>query len=200
MRMHVTFCEQQPAYLPVCLCDVTEDLGAALTDATVVADYDLLVHKPSINGTELQGEMTATVTPEGTVSAPVFEGTPARITVRGAPVGMVSVPEIEVELDTKPVQGIDSVGTLPSCSLPELEFSVEGEALRIGWSAGSFAPGTLPTKAAAVAAATGVRATASQPVFTGIMSTASGNYTPEGTVSAPVFTGNETQIEVTPDE
>lgn len=84
------------------------------------------------------------------------------------PAGTVSAPTISVECNQTTLKPFGSAGTLPSCTLPELTATVSGETLTLGWSAGSFSAGTLPTAGAGVAVATGIKsATASAPTFAG---------------------------------
>ena len=77
------------------------------------------------------------------------------------PAGSVSAPTISVTPTTADIDGIDSVGTLPT-----LTMTVSNENLTIGFSQGS-----LPTKATTVAAMTGASATATAPSFTGTAGT-----------------------------
>lgn len=91
------------------------------------------------------------------------------------PQGSVSKPDIDVTPTTSNIEGIDSVGTLPSATMPT--FTYANENLTI--TAGSFNAGSLPTKATAVAAVTGVTAELHEaPTFNGTEGTV--------TVSAPV--------------
>lgn len=120
----------------------------------------------------------------------------------------MSPPDLTVELNTTSVTPIDSVGTLPSCTLPTLSATVSNENLTLTWGAGSFSAGTLPTKGNAVTVATGVKsATASAPTFTGDgvcvvgefqgeTETINSSYTPSGTVSQPTFTGSAGTVTV----
>ena len=62
------------------------------------------------------------------------------------PAGNVS---IEVLPSTTNVYSITDVGTLPSCTLPELTTTVSNEVLTIGFSRGTFNAGTLPVKSTA---------------------------------------------------
>lgn len=73
------------------------------------------------------------------------------------PVGTVSQPTATVTPTTESVEGIDSVGTLPS-------MTVDNEVL-------TFNSGTLPTKAQAVTVMTGATVTVSQPTFSGTAGT-----------------------------
>lgn len=88
------------------------------------------------------------------------------------PAGTVSVPTVNVSVNTTNVKPFGSAGTLPSCTLPSLSATVSGETLTLGWSAGSFSAGTLPSAGADAAVATGIKsASASQPTFTGTAGT-----------------------------
>lgn len=114
---------------------------------------------------------TATYTPEGTVAAPTIS-----LKTAGA---------------TKSVTGINSVGTLPSCTLPT--FTYASETLTI--TAGSYTNGTLPTKATAVTVKTGDGTyEASAPAFTG-----TGARLVTGNISVPTsatFNGKDATITV----
>lgn len=154
---------------------------------------------------------TGNYTPEGTISQPTFTGTAVSYT----PEGSVSKPAITVTTTTGSVTGMSSVGTLPSCTLPSLSCSVANEVLTLGWAAGSFSAGSLPSKATAVTFVTGATAalnaaptftgtaknvtakgTVSAPTFTGTgtVLSASANYTPKGSNNAPKFTGTQASI------
>ena len=110
-------------------------------------------------------------TPAGTIT---FTNTNKTATVSKAssgtatytPAGSVSAPTISLKTAgaTASVTGIDTVGSLPSCTLPT--FSYSSETLTI--TAGSYTDGTLPTKATAVTVKTGDGAyEATAPTFTG---------------------------------
>ena len=159
------------------------------------------------------------ITPAGTVSAPAFTGAEGDVTVTGdvtgasaaitvgtgtanyTPAGSVSAPTIKVTPTTTAITGIDSVGTQASCTMPTLSTTVgDDETLILSWTDGSFTANELPTKAAAVDAVTAVAASADAPTFTGTgvdletsvsggSITATGKFTPAGTVAAPTFTG-----------
>ena len=84
------------------------------------------------------------------------------------PAGTVSAPTVTVSVNTASVKPFGSAGTLPSCTLPEMTATVSGETLTLGWTAGSFSAGTLPSAGTDVTVATGIKsATASAPAFTG---------------------------------
>lgn len=136
-------------------------------------------------------------TPAGTVSQPTFTGTAATITVDTTPSGTVSAPTITVTPATATVNSITEVGTLPDCTLPVFSATVANETLTLGWTAGTFSAGTLPTKGANQTVVTGIQsAEASQPTFTGTSSEGTATYTPTGTVSQPSFTGTAGTVEV----
>lgn len=135
------------------------------------------VSQPTFTGAPASFSMSGT--PAGTVSQPTFTGTPASFSMSGTPTGSVSAPAITVTPTTTSVDTLSAVGTLPS-----LTFTVTGEDLAIGWSAG-----TLPTQGSATVM-TGASATASAPTFTGDGMDFDVEYTPEGTVSQPTFTGS----------
>lgn len=131
-----------------------------------------------------QGE-TATYVPNGAVSAPTFTGKPGAINASYTPKGNVSAPGVTVTPNTTTVNSITGVGSLPNFSA-----NVSNETLVFGWNAGS-----LPTSVNNVTVVTGIKsATATAPTFTGAAGTATGSYTPNGTVSAPSFTGTGTMF------
>lgn len=87
------------------------------------------------------------------------------------PAGTVSAPTISVSVNTASVKPFGSAGTLPSCTLPQMTATVSGETLTLGWTAGSFSAGTLPSAGADVSVATGIKsASATAPTFTGTAS------------------------------
>lgn len=141
------------------------------------SDLGDLAYKDSASGS---------FTPSGSVSQPSFSGTQATIAMSGTPAGSVAAPEITVTPSTTTVNSITNVGTLPS-----LTFTVTGENLAIGWSAG-----TLPTKGSDTTVMTGASASASAPAFTGSTLSLSATYTPAGSVSKPSFSGSAGTVEV----
>lgn len=174
----------------------------ASTTSTGKFTPDGTVSKPSFTGT--QGSVSVTGTPNGSVAMSTGSGT-----TNYTPSGTVSTPTITVTPNTTTVNSITNVGTLPTCTLPELETSVANEILTLSWTAGSFDQGTLPTKGGNVTVATGIKsATSTQPTFsgtgvelkatfTGSSTTSTGNFTPQGSVSQPIFTGTEGNVSVT---
>lgn len=191
------------------------------TKATLESSYT-----PAGTVTISTGTGTANYTPAGTVAAPTFTGTEGNVSVSGTPTGTVSIskgtgtanytpegtvsaPTVTVTPNTSSVTPMSGVGTLPTCTLPQLTMTVANENLTIGWAEGSFSQGTLPTKGTAVTVVTGIKsATASAPTFTGTGAqlkatfsgsafTSSGKFTPSGTVSAPKFTGTGVQLKGT---
>lgn len=80
------------------------------------------------------------------------------------PAGSVSAPA--VTLSKTNIQTINSVGTLPSCTLPNFTTTVTNENLTLAWTGGNFNAGTLPTKNNQISVATDVD-TVSAPEFTG---------------------------------
>lgn len=88
------------------------------------------------------------------------------------PSGAVSTPTITIVPEVESIQPIDSVGTAPSCTLPDLSMTVANENLSFGWSAGSFDAGSVPTFGTSFNVMTGIdSATSSQPTFTGSAAT-----------------------------
>lgn len=179
----------------------------------------------SLKALAFKDSATASYKPDGTVSQPSFTGKAATLAVKTkavgtvaiskgtgtanyTPQGTVSAPAVSVAVNTASVKPFGSAGTLPSCTLPTLEFTVTGKTLKIDWSAGSFDKGTLPTAGEAVNVAVGIKsATASAPTFTGkgaelkaeftgTEQTTNVSYTPEGEVSQPTFNGTSATITV----
>lgn len=88
------------------------------------------------------------------------------------PQGTVAAPTLTVTTTNTTVNSITDVGTLPTCTLPELTTSVVNENLTLSWAAGSFSAGTLPTKGSNTTVATGIdTATATAPTFIGTQAT-----------------------------
>lgn len=140
------------------------------------------VSQPTFTGT--QQTITVDTTPAGTVSQPTFTGTQGNISASYTPVGTVSKPNVDVTPTTTTVNSITAVGTLP-----ELTMTVANENLTFGWNAG-----TLPTKSADQTVMTGASAELNAaPTFTGTAGTATGTFTPAGTVSQPTFTGTSSE-------
>lgn len=158
-------------------------------------------------------------TPGGSVSQPTFTGdnqnVSAGFTPEGTvdidsftPTGTVSKPETTVVLNTTTVNSITDVGSLPSCTLPAFTATVSSGTLTLGWTAGSFSAGDLPTKGSNQTVAISVKsASTTQPTFTGdavsatasftgTPGTASGTFKATGTVSKPTFTGTEGTVTV----
>ena len=160
------------------------------------------VSKPTFTGTQKQ--VSCSYTPAGSVTVGVGAGA-----ANYTPSGSVSKPGITVTPQTDDVYSIEGVGTLPACTLPQFTATVQNETLTLGWTAGSFSQGTLPTRSAkktlmksATAAlnanptftGAGVELTGS---FSGTPGTATGNFKPEGSVSQPSFTGTQDSINIT---
>ena len=88
------------------------------------------------------------------------------------PQGTVAAPTLTVTTTNTTVNSITDVGTLPTCTLPELTTSVVNENLTLSWTDGTFTAGTLPTKGSDTTVATGIdTATATAPTFTGTQAT-----------------------------
>lgn len=88
------------------------------------------------------------------------------------PAGTVSAPTVSVSVNTTSIKPFGSAGILPSCTLPEMTATVSGETLTLGWTAGSFSAGTLPSAGTAITVATDIKsASASAPTFTGTSGT-----------------------------
>lgn len=165
------------------------------------------VAAPTFTGTE--GNVSVKGTPTGAIS--VGTGT-----TNYTPGGTVGTPTITVtpSTTTKYVAssatggGSVSAGTAASCTLPSLSTSVENETLTLSWSAGSFSANTptsvtLPSFASQTIATGISSATSTQPTwtgtavelkFTGSETTSTGKFTPEGSNSAPAFTGTQKKL------
>ena len=165
------------------------------------------VSQPTFSGTETT--ISSTYTPAGSVTKPTFSGTEATITSSFTPAGSVSLTAPSVTLSTTSGKFITDAGTLPSATMPVLTTSVANETLTIGWIAGTFDAGALPTMSSSTTVATGVdtvtAGTASftgtganlTASFTGTAGNATATYTPAGSVSKPTFSGTEATISAT---
>lgn len=213
--------------VPTKVSDLTNDSGFITggtvsqptftgTQATINSSFT-----PAGNVTITSGSGTANYTPAGTVSQPTFTGTEGNVSVSGTPAGSVTIgtgngtanytpagsisvtPTVTVNTTT--VNSITNVGTLPSCTMPNLTTSYSDGTLTLTWTAGSFDAGTLPTKGANTTVATGIKSATASGSFTGtgvqLTGTFSGNsltstgtFTPAGTVSQPTFTGTGTKL------
>lgn len=149
----------------------------------------------SLKSLAFKDSASGSVTPSGSVSQPTFTGSSLTATGNYTPEGSVSVSPT-VTLNTTTVNSITAVGTLPSCTLPSLSTSVASETLTIGWTAGSFSAGTLPTKGSNTTVATSVNSATATGTFTGTQKAVSVSGTPSGTVSKPSFTGTATTVTV----
>lgn len=200
------------------------------------------VSQPAFTGSSSDVNVTVAAnasgnyTPAGTVSQPTFTGSPMSASGTFTPSGNVSLtktnktatvskaasgtatytPEGSVSVTVTPstasVTPIATVGTLPSCTLPSLSATVANENLTLGWTAGSFNAGSLPTKGTDVTVATGIQSatgsftgtgarlvtgnisTADSATFTGTEASVGVTGTPEGTVSQPTFSGTKVKI------
>ena len=180
------------------------------------------VSQPTFTGTA--ATISSTYTPVGSVSQHTFTGTQATIsttytpkgdvgisvastgTANYTPAGNVSLTAPTVTLSTTTGKFITGAGTLPSATMPVLTTSVANETLTIGWTAGTWSAGALPTMSSDTTVATGVSnvsaGTASftgtgvrlNGAFSGTQETISSTYTPAGSVSQPTFSGTEATI------
>lgn len=160
------------------------------------------VTQPTFNGTE--GNISAAFTPAGTVTINTGTGT-----ANYTPAGNVTVNAPTVTLSTSSITPMATVGSLPSATMPVLTTTVQNEVLTIGWTAGSFDAGALPTKGTAVTVATGVSSVSAGSAsfsgtgvqltasFSGTAGNATGKFTPAGTVTQPTFNGTAATINVT---
>lgn len=147
-------------------------------------------------GTISKGTGSANYTPSGNVSAPTITVTPNEVEkyVAGSATGGGSV----------------TPGAAAACTLPVLQTSVADETLKLSWTPGSFTANTptqvtLPSFAKQKMVSGIASATATKPTFTGDGAelkftgsemTATGEYTPAGSVSQPSFNGTQATITV----
>ncbi len=141
-----------------------KDTATGSTTVAVPKTYTTTV-TPVAKNVSVSGTTTGSITP---TKSTVTVSNASSGTATYTPAGTVSTPTITVTPNTTTVNSITAVGTLPSCTLPVFSTSVSGETLTLGWSAGSFSAGTLPTKGSNTTVATGIKsATSTQPSFTG---------------------------------
>lgn len=150
--------------------------------------------KPIFTGTK--ATINVSGTPSGTVSQPTFTGDKASIQVTGTPSGKVSVTQTNVTLNQ-----VSNVG-----STPTMRTYIENGTLKFSFNPGStptLSDVTIATKVSEVTFTGDVltskgsitpSGTVSQPTFTGKQLTSSGDYTPAGDVSTPAFTGETETI------
>ena len=168
----------------------------------------------SLKALAFKDSVSASYTPAGSVSQPVFmgdmetitsfftpEGTVAISKGTGAanytPEGTVSAPDIAVAIGARTIRAIsDGDG---GERLPSFTATVTDETLSLNFDAGKLYDTEV------VDVVTDVTADASQPKFTGTgvelkaafsgsVGTATASYTPTGTVSKPTFTGSAATI------
>lgn len=100
-----------------------------------------------------------------------------------------------VALNTESINAVENVGTLPSWSA-----SVNGDTLSFSWNTGSLPTTSAKTVATSVKSVTQPTITCGQLQAivpnTTVSVTSTGSYTPEGTNSAPIFTGTPQTITV----
>ena len=186
-----------------------DNASAAYTPAGTIA-------QPTFTGTKTTLEVKTTAKGNVTIASRLYD--PDLDETLGSlnglpdgyykPEGTISAPTVTVTANTASVKPFGSAGTLPSCTLPSMSATVANETLTLGWTAGSFSAGTLPTAGTAVTVATGIKsATVSTPTFngtaavletkfTGEEQTTNVDYTPAGIVSKPTFTGMKATITV----
>ena len=188
------------------------------SQATITAAYT-----PSGTIAMGTGTGTANYTPAGNVTQPTFSGTEATITAAFTPAGTitmgtetgtanytpsgsVTLTAPTVVLSTSNIRPVSSVGALPSAVMPVLTTTVENETLTLGWTAGTWDAGALPTLAASIPVATGVSSVTAgtgtfngngvrlKGTFAGTSGNATATYTPAGTVTKPTFSGTGVQL------
>lgn len=118
----------------------------------------------------------------GSISAPTFYGTQGTVSVSGTPLGSNSDSAVTIEFTTTTVSTLADVGSLPS-----LAYSTVSEEI-------THSEGTLPTPGEQEVVIGYNSATAAAQTFTGSLTTFTGQFTPTGTISAPVFTGDNINI------
>ena len=165
--------------------ETTEEIEGRLGELTktveeiqsVIDTLGTLAFKDSASGS---------YTPAGSVSKPTFTGTAATIKPKVTAAGTVSKPGITVTPTKETIYSITGVGSAPS-----LQTVVEGEDLRLVWSAGS-----TPTRSSKSVMTDAAAELDAAPTFTGTEVEGSASYTPAGSVSKPTFTGTQATITV----
>lgn len=124
-------------------------------------------------------------TPKGEISTPTFNGVAATINSSFTPKGTIEEVVKQVNCETNSVNDVVSVGTLPQWNT---QYDEKTATLSFSWLAGS-----LPT-VQQKSFVSNINTTIKAPTFTGVEDIAVGGYTPTGTISEPIFTGNETSL------
>lgn len=133
-----------------------------------------------------QGSITINdYTPSGSVSAPIFSGKQATISSTYTPAGTISSVVQNVETSSGSIKSVADVGKLPSW---ECQYDSSTATLSFSWMAGALPTTKDETVLSAATITTGA------PTFTGTKGTGTASYTPSGTISAPLFTGDTADL------
>lgn len=183
-----------------------------------------LAYKNEVEGTFTPIGTISSQSFEGAATNINVSGIPSGAIVTGSgevnytPEGVISTPQISITLATTEKYVTDSSngggsvveGQAAECTLPTLNMNVEDEMLSFSWNDGAFTPNTptsviLPTFTLQQIATAVLNASSTQPIFSGsgvelsfvgTRMQSTGEYTPEGTVSAPSFIGTQSTITV----
>lgn len=195
--------------------------------ASYTPQGSVLISENSFNGN--RAKIESDYTPSGTISQPIFTGTPATITVTGTieastattsylPSGTVSTPiftgtEAILEVSGKrtgtptyiPEGTVSEITASPSIVVSSIKgIYEEGQSSKFSMEVNDqvleffFEPDVQPTYTTKNFV-TDVSVTLSQPTFTGTETRLTTTYTPAGTLSEPIFSGNGVTLESTID-
>lgn len=171
-------------------------LGALATKDS--ASGTVAVPKTYTSSSSFSGTGVRLETDSQVLTGASFSGTSGSVSVSGTPTGTISkgtgtanyTPAGTISVSsagsTASIEGMATVGTLPSATMPTFTVASGTEVLTI--TAGSFSAGTLPTKATAVNAKTSdasysFTGTGAELKFTGNSMTSTGSFTPSGSIS-----------------
>lgn len=171
-------------------------LGALATKDS--ASGTVAVPKTYTSSSSFSGTGVRLETDSQVLTGASFSGTSGTVSVSGTPAGTISkgtgtanyTPQGTISVSsagtTASIEGMATVGTLPSATMPTFSVASGTEVLTI--TAGSFSAGTLPTKATAVNAKTSDASysfigTGVELKFTGSSMTSTGSFTPSGSIS-----------------
>lgn len=171
-------------------------LGALATKDS--ASGTVAVPKTYTSSSSFSGTGVRLETDSQVLTGASFSGTSGTVSVSGTPAGTISkgtgtanyTPAGTISVSsagsTASIEGMATVGTLPSATMPTFSVASGTEVLTI--TAGSFSAGTLPTKATAVNAKTSdasysFTGTGAELKFTGSSMTSTGSFTPSGSIS-----------------
>lgn len=128
--------------------------------------------------------LTISFTPTGTISDLTFTGTPATISVSGIAEGTLADSSVEINPVYIDISTITNVGSVTTHSYVDADEEILHH------------DGSLPTIENVSIISEIESATAKAQVFTGSAVTFTGSYTPDGTISTPVFTGETINIKI----